>query len=110
MDNLVQLVFISRPTFITLGPVSSKEPNLAHILSKSRSNNAKHGLVGVLFFGDGCFFECLEGPEADIDHVYQILLQDNRHKDLKVNNRKKIQRLSFKKWRMKYVTFDASVK
>lgn len=114
MKNLVQIIYISRSTFLNVGnsqnEMASIEPDVANILSKSRTNNFKTGLVGVLFFGDGCFFECLEGEESEIDKLYQILSNDSRHKDLKILAKKNISHLSFKKWLMKYVPFDADIK
>lgn len=110
MQNLVQIIYISRSTFLNVGDSKSVEPNVVRILSESRANNLKNGLVGVLFFGDGCFFECLEGEESEVDKLYQILLKDTRHKDLTILSKKNISHLSFKKWLMKYVPFDAEIK
>lgn len=114
MKNLVQIIYISRSTFLNVGKtqneMASIEPTVANILSESRTNNFKTGLVGVLFFGDGCFFECLEGEESEIDKLYHILMNDSRHKDLKIIAKKNISQLSFKKWLMKYVPFDAEIK
>ena len=56
MTNLIQMIYISRSTFVTTEPANVIEPNVARILLKSRANNKKNGLVGVLYFGDGCFF------------------------------------------------------
>lgn len=115
MKNLVQIIYISRSTFLNVSDSisdnsTSIEPNVANILNESRLNNLKAGLVGVLFFGDGCFFECLEGEESEMDKLYQTLMHDTRHKDLKVISKKSIGQLSFKKWLMKYVPFDAEIK
>ena len=115
MKNLIQIVYISRSTFLNAGDSmqgneASIESNIANILTESRANNLKKGLVGVLFFGDGCFFECLEGEETEVDKLYQTLVSDSRHKDLKILSRKNISHLSFKKWLMKYVPFDAEIK
>ncbi len=108
--NLIQLIWISRSTFLSVGNLIKVEPDVVRILAESKSKNRKNGLVGVLFFGDGCFFECLEGPEKEIDALYQVLLKDKRHKDLKVISRKRITQPSFWKWSMKYVPFDAEIK
>jgi len=109
-NNLVQMIYISRSTFPTLGNSSTVEPSVARILAKSRSNNRKKGLVGVLYFGDGCFFQCLEGKEKEVDTLYETLLKDERHKDLKVISRKMIKRPSFSEWSMKYIALDAEIR
>lgn len=109
-NNLVQMIYISRSTFPTLGNSSTVEPSVARILAKSRSNNRKNNLVGVLYFGDGSFFQCLEGKEQDVDALYATLLKDDRHTDLKVISRKMIKQPSFSEWSMKYIALDSEIK
>lgn len=104
--KLIQLVYISRSTFIPLNPNNAIEPNVARILLSSRINNAKNNLVGVLYFGDGCFFQCLEGEEAAVDLLYAKILKDSRHKQVKILIRKSIDALSFAQWNMKYVPLE----
>jgi Sensors of blue-light using FAD len=104
MTPLSQLVYISRSTFA--GPENfrgSIEPNAGKILIESRSNNRNTGLTGVLCFGDGCFFQCLEGEEDSIDHLLLKLRQDPRHNDLVVLSQKPIKTRSFGSWEMKFV-------
>ena len=106
MQRLIQIIYISRSTFISSGLVRGIEPNVARILAKSRINNRRNGLVGVLYFGDGCFFQCLQGEEAAVDALYALLESDSRHKDLKIFSRKQISALSFADWSMKYVPIE----
>lgn len=106
MQRLVQIIYISRSTFHPAEAFKGIEPNVARILSKSRANNRNSGLVGVLYFGDGCFFQCLEGEESTVDALYGKLQLDTRHKDLKLISKKRIQQTSFPDWAMKYVPID----
>ena len=106
MGNLIQLIYISRSTFAPAEPTNGIEPNVARILLKSRANNKKNGLVGVLYFGNGCFFQCLEGAKEAVDTLYETLLKDTRHKDLKILSRKPINALSFSNWSMKHVPLE----
>lgn len=106
MASLTRIIYISRSTFAPMGNGNDIEPNVARILAKSRINNRKNGLVGVLYFGDGCFFQCLEGETQAIDDLYAKLQNDPRHKDLKLLARKTIERRSFIDWSMKYVPID----
>ena len=109
MDKLVQIIYISRSTSAPGRPENGVDPVVARILAKSRANNRKNGLVGVLYFGDGCFFQCLEGEEGAIDSLYAKLEQDPRHKDLKIISRKPIAALSFQDWSMKYVPVEQAM-
>ena len=106
MTNLIQMIYISRSTFTPAEITNGIEPNVARILLKSRANNKKNGLVGVLYFGNGCFFQCLEGAAEAVDKLYETLLKDTRHKDLKVLSRKPIDVLSFSNWSMKHVPLE----
>lgn len=106
MSNLIQIVYISRSTFAPTKTVAGIEPNVARILAKSRVNNRKRGLVGVLYFGDGCFFQCLEGEKEIVESLYKTLEQDDRHTDLKVLSNKPIAQCSFAEWSMKYVPLE----
>lgn len=109
MKNFLQVVYISRSTFTSTDSVSKIEPNVARILAKSRINNRKNGLVGVLYFGDGIFFQCLEGEEHAVNQLMDKLAFDSRHKDLKVVSRKFVSKLSFADWAMKFAPIDAKI-
>jgi Sensors of blue-light using FAD len=106
MKRLIQLIYISRSTFTPEGVQMGIEPNVARILAKSRINNRRNGLVGVLYFGDGCFFQCLEGEETAVDALFAKLAADTRHKDIIVFSRKIVSTLSFPDWAMKYVPIE----
>ena len=110
MQSLIQLVYISRSTFVPEKLTSGIQPNVARILLKSRANNEKNGLVGVLYFGDNNFFQCLEGEQSAVETLYQKLLLDPRHKDLKIIVKKSINTLSFSNWSMKYVPLESKMK
>ena len=106
MQRLIQIIYVSRSTFTPSGQTMGIEPNVARILAKSRINNRRNGLVGVLYFGDGCFFQCLEGDEATVDALYERLQLDSRHKDITMFSRKSITELSYTDWAMKYVPIE----
>ena len=106
MEKLVQIIYVSRSSEVSAANFTGIEPKIARILTKSRINNRKNGLAGVLYFGDGCFFQCLEGSEIEVDKLYDKLLQDPRHTDLKLISRKQITHLSFTNWAMKYVPLE----
>lgn len=106
MTDLIRIVYISRATFASADPADGVEPTVSRILSTSRVNNRKNGLVGMLYYGDGCFFQCLEGETSKVQALYKTLLKDARHKDLKILASEPIKRLSFPDWSMKYAPVD----
>jgi len=109
MNELMRVTYVSRSTFKPFGSQSGIEPNVARILSQSRRNNMHRNLVGVLYYGNGCFFQCLEGKSDDIDKLLESLRRDPRHRDLEILSREPIEQLSFMDWNMKYVSVDQKV-
>jgi hypothetical protein len=49
------------------------------IIATSLRNNPAWGITGMLVFGEGIFFQWLEGPRASILHLMTLLRSDSRH-------------------------------
>lgn len=109
MTDLQQFVYISRANFAGHRQGRGVPPEVGRILIQSRLNNPRRGLVGALYYGNGYFFQCLEGTPKAIDTLYADLLDDPRHRDLKVLHRQDIRAPSFSEWEMKYVPDAAQV-
>ncbi len=109
-SNWLRLVYASRANFVAGVDNATVNADMARILMQSRKNNPANGLVGALYFADGCFFQCLEGPTDAVDALYARLHQDPRHSDLKVLSRNLINQLSFSRWSMKFVPNASAVR
>ena len=109
-SNWLRLVYASRANFAAGADNATVNADMARILMQSRKNNPANGLVGALYFADGCFFQCLEGPTDAVDSLYARLHQDPRHSDLKVLSRSAINQLSFSRWSMKFVPNASAVR
>ncbi|MBC7751249.1 MAG: BLUF domain-containing protein [Candidatus Saccharibacteria bacterium] len=111
-DQLIRLTYASRANFKLFGGagVYGIDKNVAQILSIARINNKKNNLVGALYYGNGCFFQCLEGKKQDIDALYAKLEKDLRHTELKVLSVEQIEHFSFLSWEMKYALVDKEVR
>ena len=71
---IFQLVYQSTAThYLTPG-------ELLEILEKSRDNNARLQLSGMLLYHDRRFLQLLEGDEAVVRERYAIIERDERHK------------------------------
>ncbi len=103
MEKLIQMVYISRANSIFSDSNGGMPAEVSNILRKSRRNNRAKNIVGALYFGNGCFFQCLEGDERDLMSLYKVLESDTRHHDLRIILKKPIQQRSFGNWEMKYV-------
>ena len=107
---LYRFAYASHSTFQPFATTDGVDVNIAQILEVARQNNQKNNLVGALYYGNGCFFQCLEGTKQDIDALYSKLLKDSRHKDLKVLLSEPIQERGFSSWEMKFATIDHEVR
>jgi hypothetical protein len=58
------------------------EADLLELLTRSRENNAKVSLTGVLLYKDGNFMQALEGPEPAIRELLKKIHGDSRHQDV----------------------------
>lgn len=109
MSKLVQLVYISRSNLPEMGRNDIIAPQVAQILSKSRRNNRARRIVGALYYGNGFFYQCLEGEEKDLLALYETLKTDPRHTDLLIVSFKPIEQKSFGEWEMKYVPAEKDI-
>ena len=109
MSKLVQMVYISRANIPTSSEGREIVPEVAKILRKSRTNNRARDIVGALYFGNGYFFQCLEGEEKELLALYETLKSDPRHTDLRIISMQPITTLSFGEWEMKYLPAEAEM-
>jgi uncharacterized membrane protein (DUF373 family) len=99
---VIQLTYISSPT----RPMSVDD--LMEILNKSRDNNARLGISGMLLFTGDWFIQVLEGEEKIIDDKVAQIKKDPRHKDLRILERKKISMREYAEWTMGFRRVDKS--
>jgi len=107
--SLIRLAYASKATFTEKPVEQGVEPNVARILMTSRRNNAKSQIVGGLYYGDGFFFQYLEGEEKEVNELYQRIAGDERHRDVTTLIQESLSARSFKNWSMKYVPLSSDV-
>lgn len=107
-EPLVQLTYASQATFSS-NSQGGVETEVARILLQSRRNNPKQQLGGVLHFGNGYFFQCLEGERDTVQAAYERIAKDPRHTRVQMLGLNALQRRRFKDWSMKYVALDSDI-
>ena len=71
---MVELIYISRAT------ERFDEEELTKILNSARTNNQKNHITGLLLYdGRGTFIQALEGPESEIENLFDVIKADTRH-------------------------------
>lgn len=94
-DRVEQLVYVSNSRL----PISSAL-EMSDILARSRPNNARDGITGVLTATSGRFVQIIEGAPAAIDDLLLRLRNDVRHTDLNVLERRPAASRVFGDWDM----------
>lgn len=107
--SLIRLAYASEATFREKPVEQGVEPNVARILMTSRKNNARREIVGGLYYGDGFFFQYLEGEEKAVNELYERIAQDDRHRNVKTLFHEPLPARTFKNWSMKYVPLSSDV-
>ena len=95
---LVRLMYASRAV-----PAVDQE-ELISILKKSKANNPKAGVTGVLCFSEGIFMQVLEGGRAAVNQLYNHIAADARHSDVVLLHYEEIAERRFAGWSMGQVT------
>lgn len=101
--SLIRLAYASEATFKPAPDHSGVEPHVARILLASRRNNSRQAVVGGLYYGNHRFFQYLEGEEDQVRAVYDRIVQDDRHRHVKILLEEPLQQRTFESWSMKYV-------
>lgn len=109
MSELIRLVFASRADFEIDSDNPGIDPTLSRIRLQSRRNNARLSLGGVLYYGDGCFLQCLEGPRDLVEPLAEEIERDPRHRDFKVLRKQAVAARRFFDWSMKFVALEGVV-
>jgi hypothetical protein len=103
----VRVLYVSRSVGPQTGTVT------ANILADCEAHNAAHGITGVLCQGQGLYLQVLEGERAEVNRLYNRILQDPRHHDVQMLSFEEIDRRRYPDWSMAHVVLpddDAMVR
>ena len=100
--DLYQFIYISRITSIGLSGAST----LNDIAETSIINNKDNDITGILCYGNGCFFQYIEGTEQALTNLKNQLLVDDRHKDLKTLAFSAINERRFQNWSLRSMVIE----
>ena len=73
---------------------------LLAILRKSKVNNPRHGVTGVLCYSGGIFLQVLEGGRSAVNHLYNRIAADVRHTQVELLSYEEIGERQFAGWAM----------
>ncbi len=73
---------------------------LMDLMARSRANNARIGITGMLVYKDGNFLQVMEGPDEAVKSLYAKILADPRHKGIIKLLQENITERQFPDWSM----------
>ncbi|GGF13682.1 hypothetical protein GCM10011383_26140 [Hymenobacter cavernae] len=82
------------------------ESQLEELLTKARATNTANSLTGVLLYSNGDIMQVLEGEQEMVQHIYEKIRQDIRHRDVSTLADGQIQRRNFSQWSMGFKAVD----
>ena len=95
MHHLIYLSWASTPF---------SEQQLQDLLRQARRHNSEVGITGFLFYGKERFMQVLEGEEATVQALYELIKRDARHQNVLCFANKPIEQRAFGEWAMAFQT------
>ena len=84
--------------------------DLMDIINTAVRFNAEHQIYGVLYYGNGYFFQCLEGEREVIENLYyDHILADARHQKALILKLDDIEEIQFLSWHMKFAPYHQEI-
>ena len=94
---LVRCVYASRAASVLTATM------IEDILEKSRINNPAHGITGILCHSGDVFIQVLEGARDEVCELYNSLVRDDRHVNVRILVFEEIRERKFCNWTMGHV-------
>jgi len=94
---LVRLLYASRAA----APLTT--PVVESILAQSRAHNPKLGITGILCYSNDLFMQLLEGGRDEVCELYNTIVRDERHRDVRILIYEEISERRFGNWTMGHV-------
>jgi hypothetical protein len=91
---LVRCLYASRPAKPLTGPL------LDGILEQSRKNNPGLGITGLLCVSDNLFIQVIEGGRDEVCELFNAIVGDDRHQQVRLLNYEEIAERRFGNWTM----------
>ncbi len=110
MSDLCQLIYASRSKSDPYGHAVGASSEVAGIVSQAQRNNHALAIGGVLCFGDGHFFQCLEGERATVEALYDRIEKDPRHDNVALLRKELVLHRQYRRWSMKFLGVDQSIR
>ncbi|MDN3611953.1 BLUF domain-containing protein [Vibrio ostreicida] len=99
--EMIELIYVSKATN------RFNQEQLEALLSTARKNNTSSDITGLLLYdGYGTFIQVLEGPEDQVEALFNKIKKDSRHGNVNRIGFHRISGRSFSEWKMGFKVLD----
>lgn len=99
---------MNRLVYVSVATKPFSVDDLAHLLVQSRAANAQADITGILLYKDGAFLQVLEGDADRLRQMFDRILADDRHTDVKKIVEEPIVQRDFPDWSMGFENLTES--
>jgi hypothetical protein len=94
---------IVRCVYASRAAAALTQPLVEDILDKSKANNPQQGITGILCYSGEIFIQVLEGGRDEVCELYNAIIRDARHTNVRLLVFEEIRERKFCNWTMGHV-------
>ena len=102
MGQIHYLTYVSRMTL----KAGVTPRTLSDIMTVAQRENSAHQITGFLCFGNGYFFQYIEGEKSAIEQLFGNIQRDGRNRDVTLKSKGIIEQRLFQDWQMLMVNIN----
>ena len=102
MGQIHYLTYVSRMTL----KAGVTPRTLSDIMTVAQRENLAHQITGFLCFGNGYFFQYIEGEKSAIEQLFGNIQRDGRNRDVTLKSKGVIEERLFQDWQMLMVNIN----
>lgn len=102
MGQIHYVTYVSRMTL----KAGITPRTLSDIMTVAQRENSAHQITGFLCFGNGYFFQYIEGEKSSIEQLFGNIERDGRNRDVTLKSKGVIEQRLFQDWQMLMVNIN----
>lgn len=102
LEPLFRMVYMSEIKYSSLFDYNF----FSSLIKVAQKNNRRNDVNGILCFGNGYFFQYIEGNEQNLTNLKNRILEDNRHYKFKLIDFSQIENRKFSKTPLLFIFID----
>jgi len=102
LGQIHYLTYVSRMTL----KAGVTPRTLSDIMTVAQRENFAHRITGFLCFGNGYFFQYIEGEKSAIEQLFGNIQRDGRNRDVTLKSKGVIEQRLFQDWQMLMVNIN----